>query len=109
MAASSTLRQSGPTLSIVHDNAIAPLRGTLPKVGRKPVTPQIVEGATIDPHVSDPMANGTSPAETAAPGPADEPLEPFAVSHGFLVCPPNQTSSIANSPRESFAHKTAPA
>ena len=27
----------------------------------------------MEPHVSDPMANGTSPADTAAPEPEDEP------------------------------------
>ena len=55
---------------------MAPWRATAPKVGRCPVTPHRVEGETMEPSVSEPMANGTQPAETAAAGPAEEPLEP---------------------------------
>ena len=42
-------------------------------MGRSPVTPQNADGVRIEPDVSDPIANGTSPAATAAPGPLDEP------------------------------------
>ena len=75
---------------MLHDNAIAPVRGTMPNVGRRPVHPQRVEGAEIDPRVSDPMLNATQPAAVAEAGPADEPLEPCSVFHGFRVIPPNQ-------------------
>jgi hypothetical protein len=78
-------------------------------VGRRPVTPQRELGETIEPHVSLPMANGTSPAETALDEPADEPLEPCSRFHGFSVVPPNHWSSIASSPRENLATSTAPA
>ncbi len=37
----------------------------------------------IDPHVSDPMANGTSPAATAAPDPEDDPPAQRPVFQGF--------------------------
>src|SRR5918997_2233837 len=80
-AASSTLRVIGPSLSIVHESAIAPVRGTRPNVGRSPVTPHRVDGDEIEPRVSEPMAKATSPAATAEPGPADEPLEPWSVFH----------------------------
>ena len=43
-AQSSTERQMGPSLSIVQLSAMAPVRGTKPKVGRRPVAPQRVEG-----------------------------------------------------------------
>jgi len=59
-----------------QDSVMAPCRLTAPNVGRCPVTPQRVEGETMDPSVSDPMANGTHPADTAAAGPADDPLDP---------------------------------
>src|SRR5229473_5414598 len=108
-AQSSTLRHIGPTLSKLHAPGIIPLRLTRPNVVRKAVTPQRIAGSTMDPPVSVPMANATKPAAVAEPGPAEEPPEPSVVSHGFFVCPPNQTSSCANSPVASFATSTAPA
>src|SRR5688572_23123085 len=91
-AQSSTLRQMGPILSIVHDRAIAPVRGTRPKVGRRPVAPTRVEGDEIDPSVSVPIPNPINPAAVAEAEPADEPLDPWSSFHGFLVVPPNHTS-----------------
>ena len=44
---------------------MAPVRGTKPKVGRRPVVPQRVEGDEIDPRVSEPMAKATQPAAVA--------------------------------------------
>ena len=41
--------------------------------GRSPVTPQYAAGVMMDPDVSEPSANGTSPAATALAGPLDEP------------------------------------
>lgn len=38
---------------------------TIPKVGRKPVMPVREDGNTMDPAVSDPIANGTLPAKIA--------------------------------------------
>lgn len=66
---------------------------TSPKELRWAVTPQVLAGYVIDPPVSVPRANGTSPAATAAAGPAEEPELPSAMFHGFLVKPSNQTSS----------------
>ena len=82
---------------------MAPCRLTAPKVGLRPVTPQRVEGETIDPQVSEPMAKPTRPAAVAAPGPAEEPLEPCSRFHGFFVWPPYQTSPQARAPRVSRA------
>jgi hypothetical protein len=58
---------------MVQQSAIAPCRLTLPYVGRNPVMPQNDAGVMMDPEVSEPMANGTSPAATAVPDPEDEP------------------------------------
>src|SRR5438105_9198191 len=89
--ASSTVRVIGPSLSSDQQSIIAPVRGTRPYVGRSPVIPQRIAGLTMLPPVSLPMANPTSPAAVAAPGPALEPDDPSSSSHGFMVCPPNQT------------------
>lgn len=66
----------GPSLSIDQLRAIAPVRGTRPKVGRSPVTPHRVLGEEIDPKVSEPIANPTAPAAVAEAEPAEEPLDP---------------------------------
>src|SRR6266404_2148909 len=108
-AQSSTERQIGPSLSMLHDKAIAPVRGTKPNVGRKPVQPQRVDGEEIDPSVSEPMLKATQPAAVADAGPAEDPLEPCAGFQGLRVLPPNHTSPCASAPSVSFATSTAPA
>src|SRR5579864_366586 len=89
---SSTERQIGPSLSILQERAIAPVRGTRPNVGRSPVVPQRVEGEEMEPSVSDPMANPTQPAAVADADPADDPLDPCRGFHGLRVIPPNHRS-----------------
>src|SRR5947207_8703076 len=108
-AQSSALRQIGPSLSIVHDNAIAPVLGTRPKVGRNPLRPQTRDGDVMDPFVSEPMANATHPAAVADAGPADEPLEPVSGFHGLRVRSAYQRSPWASAPSVSLAMSTAPA
>ena len=98
IAQSSTLRQIGPSLSIDHERAIAPARLTRPKVGRSPEAPQRVDGETIEPSVSLPIANPTSPATTAAVDPAEDPLDPCSRFHGFRVSPPYQHIPAAPAP-----------
>ena len=68
-----------------------------------------VQGETIEPRVSLPMAKPTRPAAVAAAEPAEEPLEPWSSFHGLRVVPPNQTSPQASSPSVSLATSTAPA
>ena len=109
MAVSSTARQSGPSLSMVQESAMAPVRGTKPNVGRKPVIPQRVDGDEMEPRVSDPMANATQPAAVAEADPAEDPLEPCCVFHGLRVMPPNHLSPWASAPSVSLATSTAPA
>src|SRR3954471_20201242 len=91
-AQSSTARQIGPILSMLHASAIAPVRGTRPNVGRRPLTPQRVDGDEIDPRVSVPIAKPRHPADVALAGPGDEPLDPGSGHHGLRVMPPNQLS-----------------
>src|SRR6185369_2506070 len=98
-----------PSLSSDQHSVMAPVRGTRPKVGRRPVTPQRIDGATMLPPVSLPIANPTSPAAVAEPGPALDPDAPSSSSHGFMVWPPNQISFSASAPRLSLATSTAPA
>src|ERR1700722_13211896 len=97
-AQSSTARHIGPILSIVQLSAIAPVLGTKPNVGRNPVAPHRVEGEEIDPSVSVPSAKPTHPAATALALPADDPLEPCRLFHGFLVRAPNHKSPCASAP-----------
>ena len=80
-----------------------------PYVGRRPTTPQVLEGEMIEPRVSVPIAKATSPAAVAAPGPADDPLDVVSGSHGLRVDPPNHTPPCASDPIDSFAQSTAPA
>src|SRR6185312_5629667 len=102
-------RAIGPSLSIVQLSAMAPVRGTAPNVGRRPVAPQRVHGELMDPSVSDPIANATHPAATALADPADEPLEPCSGFQGLRVRPPNHLSPIASAPSVNLAISTAPA
>jgi hypothetical protein len=108
-AVSSTERVMGPSLSWLQERVIAPVRGTRPKVGRRPVVPQRMHGSTMLPKVSLPMAKGTNPAETAAAEPALEPPEPSSRNQGLLVRPPNQMSFRASAPSDSLATRMAPA
>jgi hypothetical protein len=61
---------------MLQHKAIAPVRGTRPKVGRSPVVPQRVLGEEIEPKVSVPIAKATHPAAVAEDEPADDPLDP---------------------------------
>src|SRR5262245_20740550 len=99
----------GPTLSMVHASAITPCRLTRPKLGLRPVVPQRVEGETMLPHVSVPIAKPTHPAAVSDAEPADEPLDPWSSFHGLRHIPPNHTSPHASSPTAVFARRTAPA
>ena len=63
-------------------------------MGRRPVTPQKAAGQVIEPQVSEPMANGTSPAATAAAGPDDEPPAQRVRSHGVRHGPVSEASPV---------------
>src|SRR5215471_17990658 len=109
IAQSSAYRHIGPRRSWVQESAMTPYRLMRPKVGRRPVTPHRADGLRIEPLVSLPIENPTRPAAVADPGPADDPLDPCLMSHGFFVWPPHQLSPWPSSPLASFAISTAPA
>ena len=96
---------------------MAPVRGTRPKVGRRPVAPQRVEGEEMEPRVSVPRAKPTQPAETADAEPAEDPLEPWRGFQGLRVRAPGlpeacgypHRSPWARAPMVSLARRTAPA
>ena len=85
-------RAKGPSLSSDQESAIAPCRDTRPNVGRSPETPQNDDGQRIDPQVSEPMANGTSAAATAAPAPDDEPHVQRSRFQGLWAAPVSDAS-----------------
>src|SRR5689334_21432396 len=99
----------GPTLSRLQQRTMPPLRLMVPKVGRRPVAPQRVDGDVMEPSVSVPMVKGRRPAATEAAEPADEPLDPCWRFQGLRVSPPNHLLLNARAPSESFAQRTAPA
>jgi hypothetical protein len=71
--------------SEAHDGGTNPgARGTSPKVGLKPNTPQNDEDTRIEPTPSVPMAIDPQPAATAAAAP---PLDPPLVRPGFQGLP----------------------
>ena len=63
-------------------------------MGRSPVTPQNAAGQVMEPHVSEPIAKGTSPAATAEPAPDDEPPAQRARSHGVRHGPFSAASPV---------------
>src|SRR5262244_981292 len=109
IAQSSAERQMGPSLSVVHESAMAPVRGTRPNVGRKPATPHVRDGDVMDPFVSEPMLKPTHPAAVADAGPADDPLDPVSVFHGLRVRSFHQRSPCAREPSVNLATRIAPA
>ena len=55
-----------PTWSRVRESRVTPVRGTVPKLGFMPQTPQKAAGRTTEPAVWVPSASGTPPAATVA-------------------------------------------
>src|SRR5262249_24295832 len=99
----------GPSLSIDQASVMQPARLTRPKVGRRPEAPQTVQGETMLPSVSLPMAKPISPATVELAEPAQEPLDPVFAFHGLRVMPPNQRSPMAIAPSVILPTSTAPA
>src|SRR5207245_3574939 len=72
-ATSSTVRASGPGVSIDQLSGNEPCRDTRLQVGRSPTTPQNDAGERTEPPVASPSDAAQSPAATATPDPDDEP------------------------------------
>ena len=81
-AASRTVRAIGPDwdVRLGEGRPRPPARGTLPRVGLMPYSPQKLLGLRMEPPPSVPVAMAHMPAATAAPAP---PLEPPGVRSGF--------------------------
>src|ERR1700737_2010932 len=96
-AASATVRAIGPVCaSDAHDGGEKPGdRGTRPKVGLMPTTPQNADGTRIEPTPSVPIASGPHPAaiEAAAP-PLDPPLVRSRFQ-GLRVMPDTGLSAVS--------------
>src|SRR5512138_2604790 len=88
IAASSTVRAIGPGVSCVNEIGIIPVLLNRPTVGFIPTIPLLLEGQTIDPFVSVPIATMQRFADTATPEPELEPQGFLSSTYGFFVCPP---------------------
>ena len=64
-----------------------PSRERRPKLGLNPTTPQNAAGRITDPFVWLPIANGTTPAATAAADPIDDPPDVREGFQGLRVGP----------------------
>jgi len=73
VAASVTVRAIGPSVSWLADSGMTPARLTRPMVGLIPTRPLQLEGETIDPSVSLPIAAAHRLAAVATPEPLLEP------------------------------------
>src|SRR5438876_5581990 len=80
IAASATVRASGPTVSCVCEMGTTPARLVSPTVGLIPTTPLALDGHTMLPSVSLPSAKAAKLAEAAAPEPELDP-------HGLRLMP----------------------
>ncbi len=86
-ALSRTVFVIGPTWSRLEAKAMIPYRETVPYVGLSPTSPHSAAGCLIEPPVSDPSAQGASPAATATAEPPEEPPGTRDGSHGFREGP----------------------
>ena len=73
-AQSFTLRAIGPAVSCQWVMGMMPFPMVRPRVGLRPTMPQALDGLTMEPSVSVPMAAKQRLAETAAAEPELEPL-----------------------------------
>src|SRR2546429_9974078 len=88
MAASATLRAMGPAVSWLWAIGMTPDRLTRPSVGLIPTMPQHVDGETIEPSVSVPIATAQRLAATATPEPELDPDGGRSRAYGLRPCPP---------------------
>src|SRR5215471_19321389 len=72
-ARTSALCARTPTVSNDGANGLTPASEIKPCDGRKPQIPQLLAGIRVEPAVSVPNANTTSPHATAEADPLDEP------------------------------------
>src|SRR5690348_4694200 len=81
-----------------------PVRLTRPAVGLMPTTPHALDGETIEPSVSVPMASGARPADTPAADPELDPDGLRSSAYGLAVCPPRVDQPLVEWVDRKFAH-----
>src|SRR3954469_11958162 len=86
--ASATVRAIGPAVSWEWPIGTMPVRLTRPSVGLMPTSPLMLDGDTIEPSVSVPIATAARLAAIAAADPELDPDGLRSSAYGFRVCPP---------------------
>src|SRR5262249_56857919 len=81
-----------------------PVRLTRPSVGLMPTSALLLEGDTMEPSVSVPIAAAARLAATAAPDPELDPDGVRSSAYGFLVCPPRPLQPLEECVERKLAH-----
>src|SRR5262249_9154004 len=81
-----------------------PARLTRPRVGLMPTIPFVVDGDTMEPSVSVPIASATRFAATAAPEPELDPDVLRSSAYGFRARPPRALQPLVECVDLAFAH-----
>src|SRR5436190_17918360 len=81
-----------------------PVRLPRPTVGLNPTRPQLFDGETIDPSVSEPMAAAHMLAAVAAPDPDDEPEALRSSAYGLRHWPPRPLQPLDECVERKLAH-----
>src|SRR5947208_16555220 len=81
-----------------------PLRLRSPSVGLMPTSALLLEGDTIEPSVSLPIATAHNEAATAAPEPELDPDGLRSRAYGFFVWPPRPLHPLDECVDRKFAH-----
>src|SRR6266581_7065580 len=104
VAASTTVRAWGPTVSCVCEMGITPARLVRPTVGLMPTTPLTFAGQTMLPSVSVPMLTAAKLAATATADPVLEPQPLRSSEYGLAVSPPRPDQPLLEKNERKFAH-----
>src|SRR3989449_6020364 len=83
---------------------MTPDRLTRPSVGLIPTMPQHVDGETIEPSVSVPIATAQRLAATATPEPELDPDGVRSRAYGLRHCPPRPLQPLDDRVERKFAH-----
>ncbi len=98
-ATSPTVRPIGPPTEVVSHWFSLGHSGTLPRLGRRPTTPQNDAGLRSDPPMSDPSASGTMPAARAHAGSPAGPARAAAGIDRVEGGPEDRVEGVATRPR----------
>src|SRR5205814_3365408 len=102
--ASATVRAIGPAVSWLCAIGTMPSRLRSPRVGLMPTRALVLDGDTIEPSVSLPIAAAHNEAATATPDPELDPDGLRSNAYGFFVCPPRPLQPLDECVDRKFAH-----